>query len=401
MRTQFSRSVNSIHARDVQVLMQHASGPGMISFAGGMPDNRLFPTEELDMVYSALTDQEKRNCFQYGPTAGYPPLLRAVERRLDTKGIPLDGRKLLITTGSLQAISIITQVLIDEGDIILTEDPCFVGALTIFETYGAKIRSVPVDADGIQINALKQLMDELPDRPKFLYVTPNFHNPAGIVYTEKRRKELLEVMSGTGIPIIEDDAYSDLYFSSLDPDAIRPFLCYDPKEVEVIYTGSFSKILGPGFRLGYMLSSHETHSQTEIVKQAIDACTSNLCQILAHRFIIGGYLEPYLEKLRIEYAKRCEQMHTSLKENLHPSVHWNKPQGGFYYWIALPPGLNANELFDRCLLQGVSFVPGHTFDADGTRDDHIRLSFSNTGPLQIEKGVKILGRVMREMMISK
>lgn len=378
--------------------MQHASGPGMISFAGGMPDNRLFPTDELDQVYDSLTDQEKRNCFQYGPTSGYPPLIRAVERRLDAKGIPLKDRKLLITTGSLQAISIITQVLIDEGDVILTEDPCFVGALTIFETYGADIRSVPVDAHGIQMDRLRDLLEELPAPPKFLYVTPNFHNPAGIVYSENRRRELLEFMSGKDIPIIEDDAYSDLYFPPLKPESIRPFLCYDPEDVEVVYTGSFSKILGPGFRLGYMLSRNETHAQTEIVKQALDACTSNLCQILAHRFVIGGHLEPYLERLRLEYARRSEAMHRSLKSSIKHGIKWYKPQGGFYYWITLPDGVDASDLFDRCLLEGVSFVPGHTFDAGGAKDDHIRLSFSNTGVGQIEKGIRILGRVLDDML---
>ena len=297
---EFSRAVNSMHSEDIKLLMKQSSREGLISFAGGMPNNDLFPVKEIDEVYNNLSDNKKKLCFQYGPTSGYPPLVNSLQKIMQNKGLPAKTDKILITTGSLQAISIITQEFVNEGDVILTERPCFVGAISVFETYGAKIIGIPIDEDGIDIAALKNVIDSLKTPPKFLYITPNFHNPAGIIYTEKRRRALLDVLSGTDIILIEDDAYGDLYFDSRDEPLTKPIKSYSGYDVEIIYTGSFSKILGPGFRLGYMLSSPEIFEKAESIKQALDACTSNFMQILANEFILGGYLQPYLNFLRKE-----------------------------------------------------------------------------------------------------
>ena len=209
----FSNAVNSMHSEDIKLLMKQASGKSMISFAGGMPNNDLFPVKQIDDIYNSLPEDIKKLCFQYGPTSGYPPLIKSLQSYLQKKGLPVQDNKILITTGSLQAISIITQEFINEGDIVLTENPCFVGALSVFETFGADIHSIPIDSEGIDIDALKRKIASLDRTPKFLYVTPNYHNPAGIIYTPERKKELLEVLSGTGIILLEDDAYSDLYFN--------------------------------------------------------------------------------------------------------------------------------------------------------------------------------------------
>ncbi len=398
MESLFSHMVNSMHAEDVKILMKQSSGKNVISFAGGMPNNDLFPVQQIDEIYGTLPLDLKKLSFQYGPTSGYPPLVRSIEKYLRKKGLPVDENKTLVTTGSLQAISIITQEFVNKGDVILTENPCFVGALTVFETYGADIQGIPIDEHGIKIDALKKKIRSLDKTPKFLYVTPNYHNPAGIIYTPERKKELIETLSGTGIILLEDDAYNDLYFKVEEKYLTKPMISYTSKDVEIIYTGSFSKILGPGFRLGYMLASPYIYEKAENIKQALDACTSNLTQILANEFMEQGKLEPYLEFLRKEYSGRKELIQNSLKKYMPEEITWNEPKGGFYVWLDLPERMNSTDIFKESLKKGVVFVTGRTFDPKSTKDDCLRLSFSNMPKEDIEKGVEILSDAIRKKM---
>jgi len=397
----FSRAVNSKHSEDIKLLMKQSSKDGLISFAAGMPNNDLFPVKEIDEILSNLSDDMKKSCFQYGPTSGYPPLVNSLQKMMLKRGLTIGSDKVLVTTGSLQAISIITQEFVNEGDVILTECPCFVGALSVFETYRAKIIGIPIDHQGIDIEALKEAISNLTQKPKFLYITPNFHNPAGIIYTEERRRALLEVLSGTDIILIEDDAYGDLYFDDKEAPLTRPIKAYKGYDVDIIYTGSFSKILGPGFRLGYMLASQEIFEKAETVKQALDACTSNFMQILANEFIERGYLEPYLTFLRKEYSERYKMLHTSMKKHLPAGLTWNVPKGGFYVWLKLPESISATSLFKDCLSQGVVFVTGRTFDPESIKDNYLRLSFSNMPKDSIEKGVFLLANVIKEHLKIK
>ena len=394
----FSNAVNSMHSEDIKLLMKQASGKSMISFAGGMPNNDLFPVKQIDDIYNSLPEDIKKLCFQYGPTSGYPPLIKSLQGYLEKKGLPVQGNKILITTGSLQAISIITQESVNEGDIVLTENPCFVGALSVFETFGAEIHSIPIDKDGIDIKALKRKIASLDRTPKFLYVTPNYHNPAGIIYTPERKKELLEVLSGTGIILLEDDAYSDLYFNEDEKYLTKSMKSFGVKDVDIIYTGSFSKILGPGFRLGYMLSSLEIFEKAETIKQALDACTSNFMQILGNEFLAQHKLESYLKFLRSEYLERKNLLQESLEKHMPEEVTWNEPKGGFYIWLKLPSHIKSTDIFKESVTNGVVFVTGRTFDPASKKDDRLRLSFSNMPKDSIEKGVIILAEAVKKVL---
>jgi len=401
MKYSFSYMVNSMHAEDVKRLMKQSSGKSMISFAGGMPNNDLFPVEQIDEIYNALPDDLKKLSFQYGPTSGFPPLVRSVGKYLKRKGLSIDKNKILITTGSLQAISIITQEFVNKGDIILTENPCFVGALTVFETYGADIHGIPIDENGIVISELKKKIKSLDKKPKFLYATPNFHNPAGIIYSLERKKELLEVLKEHHIILLEDDAYNDLYFKKADKFLTKPMKAIENSGVEIIYTGSFSKILGPGFRLGYMLASPEIYEKAETIKQALDACTSNFTQILANEFMQKNKLNPYLKFLRKEYLKRKKKLDKCLKKYMPEEVSWNEPKGGFYVWLKLPENIRSTDIFKRSVKKGVVFVTGRTFDPKGEKDDCLRLSFSNVDKKDIEKGIKILAKSVKKVLNLK
>ncbi len=394
----FSRKVNSEHSEDIKVLMQHAVGKHLISFAGGMPNNDLFPVNDIDEIYNNLPDEIKKVGFQYGPTSGYPPLVKNLRSYLKEKGLPITDNRLLITTGSLQAISIITQELVNEGDIILTENPSFVGALSVFETYRANLVGIPIDEHGIIISELKSTIEKFSRKPKFLYITPNFHNPAGIIYSLERKRQILEVLDGTGIILLEDDAYSDLYFKDCDKHLTKPIKSLKGYDVEVIYTGSFSKILGPGFRLGWMLASPMIYEKGENIKQALDACTSNFNQILANEFLAQGKLKNYLLFLRKEYFERKEILQKALVTFMPKEVTWNEPKGGFYFWFKLPKHLNSTEIFKKCIEKNVVFVTGRTFDPASKKDDRFRLAFSNMPKDEIEKGVKIIAEVIKTFL---
>jgi len=380
--------------------MEQSSGKSMISFAGGMPNNDLFPVKQIDEIYNNLPDVLKKHCFQYGPTSGYPPLVKSLQKYLQIKGLPVDTNKILITTGSLQAISIITQEFVNQGDIILTENPSFVGALSVFETYEAEIHGIPIDNNGINIEALKKKIASLDKKPKLLYVTPNYHNPAGIIYTPERKKELLEVLANTGIILLEDDAYSDLYFNEEEKYLVKPMKSYGFPDVEIIYTGSFSKIIGPGFRLGYMLASPEIFDKAETIKQALDACTSNFMQILANEFLTQNKLQPYLKGLRKEYKERKDILQKSLIKNMPKEITWNEPKGGFYIWLKLPNHIRSTDIFKESIKKGVVFVTGRTFDPASEKDDRLRLSFSNMPKDTIEKGVEILADAVNRVLES-
>lgn len=394
----FSRAVNSVHSEDIKRLMRQASGPDLISFAGGMPNNDLFPIRQIDEIYAGLPESIKKSCFQYGPTSGHPALLSSIRQRLLKKGLPDKNNRLLITTGSLQAISIITQEFINEGDVVLTENPCFVGALSVFETYGAEVHGIPIDENGIQVEELERKIKALRKKPKFLYITPNFHNPAGIIYSLERRRKLLEFLDGKDIIVLEDDAYSDLFFDHEHEPLVKPLKAHLGYDIDVIYTGSFSKILGPGFRLGFMYASAEVSEKAETIKQALDACTSNFMQILASAFSHEDYLGPYLDFLRSEYSERKSILQQALKKFMPNDVQWTEPLGGFYYWLRFPQSFSSTELFEKCRERGVVFVTGRTFDPHNERDNCLRLAFSNMPRKHIEPGIRILAEEVRNLL---
>ncbi|HHH53916.1 MAG TPA: PLP-dependent aminotransferase family protein [Bacteroidetes bacterium] len=392
----FSKSVEQLRSSEIRDLMKLATHPGIISFAGGMPNNDLFPIKEIEEIFNNLSDEKKKTAFQYGPTQGYPPLLKSLKKFLKTKGLPVESNKLLITTGSLQAINILTKEFIDPGDTIITENPSFIGAISVFKSYQARMESIPVNKDGIDIGILKKKIDHLDPKPKFIYLTPNFHNPAGITYSQEKRMELMEFLGGKDIIVIEDDAYNDLYFDDEAKKMAIPMKCNEPDDVTICYTGSFSKILGPGFRLGWLLVNDEIYEKCELIKQAMDACSPNFTQVLANEFLAQGKIYPYLDFLRKEYHQRKILMDKALNKYMPEYVSWNEPNGGFYFWCTLPAKFDSSEIMKIAIKNGAVFVSGKTFDPAGVKNNNFRLSFSNMGKNQIDKGIKIIADSIRE-----
>lgn len=386
----FSNAVASLRSSEIRDLMSLANKPNMILFSGGMPDNNLFPIQEVDAIYMRLTAREKQIAMQYGPTPGLPQLLDSLSGYLREKGLPVDENKLLITTGSLQAINILGHAFIDPGDTILVENPCFIGAISAFRSYQANIVSIPLTPAGIDIEALRHTLDTLEVDPKFLYLTPNFHNPAGTLYRRDTKQQLIDLLSNRNIPLIEDDAYSELYFHDEDREHLQTIKSMNPPGIDVCYTGSFSKILGPGLRLGWMLVPDEIYRKCELIKQSIDACSPSFTQLIAHKFLESGVYRPYLNRIRPEYKRRAETMTQLLHTLLPEGCSFTAPRGGFYIWIQLPDGTDSTVILKRAIEKGVVFVSGKTFDPHGLRNDRIRLSFCNSSTEKIMKGIPLV-----------
>lgn len=396
----FSTSVASLRSSEIRDLMSLANKPNMILFSGGMPDNDLFPLQEVDEIYHRLTSKEKQIAMQYGPTHGIPQLLGSLSEYLKAKGLPVEENRIMITTGSLQAINILAHAFIDPGDTIIVENPCFIGAISAFRSYQANIVSIPLSPEGIDLEALKLKLDELQTPPKFIYLTPNFHNPAGTLYPEITKLRLIELMKNRNIPIIEDDAYSELYFHEEDKPHLKTLKAINPEQIDICYTGSFSKILGPGLRLGWMLVPEEIYKKCELIKQSIDACSPSFTQMIAHKFLESDMEASYLERIRPEYRLRAETMTRLLQEQLPAGCRFTPPRGGFYIWIELPEELDATEILNRAIARGVVFVSGKTFDPHGMRNNFMRLSFCNTSTDKIRQGIPLVAEAIREELIK-
>jgi len=394
--TRFSSSVNNLRSSEIRDLMSLANKPGMILFSGGMPDNNLFPLNQMDDIFHQLTEKEKQIAMQYGPTSGLPQLLDSLKEFLRRKGLPVDENKLMITTGSLQAINILAKAFIDPGDTIVVENPCFIGAISAFKSYQANIVSVPLTVNGIDLEKLKETLANAAQKPKFVYLTPNFHNPAGTLYTLETKKALIEILSGQDIPLIEDDAYSDLWYYEEDKEHLTTIKEMNPAGIEVCYTGSFSKILGPGLRLGWMLVPEHIYQKCELIKQSIDACSPSFTQMLAHKFVETGAVYDYINVVKTAYKKRAEAMVDALHKHLPEGITFTAPRGGFYIWLYLPEQMDSTEVLKRAIEKGVVFVSGKTFDPHGVINNTMRLSFCNTSVEKINEGIPLVAEAIRE-----
>ena len=396
--TRFSTSAQNMRSSEIRKLMKLAADPSIISFAGGMPNNELFPCEVVEELYRNLPVKVKQAAFQYGPTQGLPPLLESLKEYLRSKELPVDSNDLIITTGAQQAINLITKVLIDPGDSLITEYPCFIGAVAAFKSYGAQVKSIPLDNDGILINELKEAIETISPKPKMLYLTPYFHNPAGIIYSNERKEAVLEIIKTNDIILLEDDPYCELYFDERDKELTRSMKSITNDSERICYVGSFSKVLGPGMRLGYLLGPKDIVEKCELAKQSLDACSPTYTQVLADAFLRENKLKPHLEMLRQTYKRRAEIMLNALKEHMPDAVTWTIPKGGFYIWITMPENVDSSDVFEKSIALRAAFVIGSAFDPEGKRNNCFRLAFSHTPEDKIAQGIEIVASAVKSCL---
>ncbi len=402
----YAQRMQGMSSSVIRELLKLTQKPDIISFAGGLPAPEIFPIQEFETAVVRLLETKGAQALQYSPTEGYPPLRQFIADKMSRYGIEATADNILITSGAQQALDLIGRIMIDPGDVILTENPTYLGALQAWKAYQADYISVPVDADGICVD--ERLEEALRAGPKFMYILPNFQNPAGVTLSLERRHALIKIADQYGIPIIEDDPYGDLRFES---EHLPPLVALDaelqasrPKKTnengfyrgDVIYLGTFSKTLAPGLRLGWMFAPRDVLKSCITAKQGADLHTSSLTQMLAYEVVKDGFLDEHKQVIRRVYRERRDVMLAAMKKYFPPSVTWTHPQGGLFLWVTMPKELDATAVLEKAIANKVAFVPGTAFHPDGGGRNTGRFNFSNAKPEEIETGIMRLGQVLQE-----
>ncbi|HTH23537.1 MAG TPA: PLP-dependent aminotransferase family protein [Vicinamibacterales bacterium] len=367
------------------------SVPGLISFAAGYPAPDVFPWNDLQSITTQILARRDGSTLQYGATRGYRPLIEhLLAHTLSARGISSRFDDIVITSGSQQGLDLIGRVLIDPGDPVIVELPTYSGAIAAFHNLQASLVGVPQDADGIEIASVDRVATDLKRQgkpAKFIYVTPNFQNPAGLLMSAERRRELLDAARRHDLVILEDDPYGSIYFEDVTTfEDTRPIKA-DDTDNRVIYLGSFSKILVPGLRVAWMVAPPAIAQKVELCKQAADISSGVFDQRIVHGALAGGVIDRIAPGLRAHYQAKRTVMERALESHLQGQVKWTSPRGGFFLWIELPPGVDDRALFDRAIKEKVSFVLGSAFFVNGAGHEFARLAFSGISHEQIEQGI--------------
>lgn len=367
------------------------SGPGAISFAGGMPDSGLFPTEDFRRVLNRVIREEGRELLQYYPARGYPPLREFLAGYLLRFGLEVRPDEILIVNGSQQGFDLVGRTLLDPGDFVAIEEPSYPRAMQVFRAFGAQLLPVPMVDGGLDPEHLDRLLER--QSPKLLYCQPSAHNPTGLTMRDEARKRLLEVAARHRLPIMEDGFDGSLFFGPRPP---APLKALDVSGL-VIYVGTFSKILFPGLRLGWIVAAPELIDRLEVAKELADIHTSPVIQAAVYHFCRQRLLDRHQARVLREYGRRRAALLQSLGKRMPPGVTWTAHEGGFSLLLTLPAGLDATVLLDRAVPRGVVFTPGNAFFVDGGGERMLRLSFSALPASQIDEGVKRLAETIRDM----
>jgi GntR family transcriptional regulator/MocR family aminotransferase len=375
---------------------QRAAHPQLISFASGIGDANLFPAEDIRKALHAVMRRDGGAALDYGERNGYGPLRKSIAHILASQGIQTQPDNILITAGSQQALSLVSQLLLNPGDVILVESPTYAGALDLFRALGFKIVGIPLDAQGMQVEHLETLLQQ--HHPKLIYTIPNFHNPTGTCLTSPRRRQLLVLADRYNIPVIEDDFVGDLRYEGHTQPALKAL---DPGG-RVLYISTFSKMLMPGLRVGFIAADGPVYDYLVNFKRLNDVATSALVQRALEAYVTVGRYQAHLRRSCQIFHKRRDLMVSAIQRCLPSGVHFDVPQGGLFIWLQLPQELDSEELLSFAYEDGVDFAPGSPFFPDGIQGRNwLRLNFVAQEPNQIEEGIKRLAKSIKRLMADR
>lgn len=395
---QLAQRLGKVETSAIRELFKLLGKPGIVSFAGGFPDSALFDVPGLQAASQQALAQEPGAALQYGATEGYEPLRQQIAQFMHSKGVQsLAPQELIVTTGSQQALDLLGKCLIDEGDKVIVEGPTFLATIQCFRLYGAEVISAPIDGEGVQVDALEQLIVQ--HRPKMIYTIPTFGNPSGATLSLERRKRLLELAVRYQVLVVEDDPYGDLYFDAPPPPSLLALSDQVPGSRDFLaHCGSLSKVLAPGLRIGWLVAPAELLAKAVMCKQFSDAHTSTFAQATAAQYLAAGKMPAALAKVRQVYAQRAQVMMQALRQELGDAVEFTAPQGGLFLWLRLTGKggklTDANELAKRAIDQGVAFVPGAPFFSQNPDMASLRLSFATADEEKIREGVRRLAKAL-------
>ena len=389
-----TRVMQSSAMRDMMAI---TARPEVISLAGGLPDTSTFPPDTFAAVTTRIAGESCAKALQYGPTEGLAETRDCILEVMAAEDMPVDADDVVVTTGGQQVIDLVTKTLIDPGDVIVAEGPTYPGAVPTFSSYQAEVVQIDMDADGMRVDLLEEALERLARegrRPKFIYTVPSFQNPAGVTMSLRRRQRLIEIAHQRELLVLEDNPYGLLRYEGA---ALPPLHALDGG-VFVMYLGTFSKILSPGIRLGWVVAPPPVLEKINLGKQAADLCTSTLSQLMVRAYFEQGRWRNYVESLTDVYRRRRDTMLDALAEHFPPQAEWTRPGGGLFIWVTLPDFIDTTDLLARALRENVAFVPGEGAYLDGRGRSAMRLNFSGSDEHRIREGVRRIGEVVSEQV---
>jgi len=391
----FSERASKMKRSEIRELLKLIQKPDIISFAGGLPNPKAFPVEETRKIINELLDEKGEKVLQYGSTEGIVPLRKELAKMMKGRGMDVDHENILITHGSQQGLDLLSKVMLDPDDTIIVGSPTYLGATGAFRAFEANMETVPVHDDGMDMDMLRKKLKNLKTRgklPKFIYVVLTFQNPSGATMTAEKRKELLQIASEYDLLVVEDSPYSHLRYEGEE----KPHLISIDDEDRVLRLETFSKILAPGFRIAWATGPKDLIEKMCIAKQATDLCTNPFGQYVAYKYIAGGIMDEHIENIKELYNKKRLTMLDAMEDYFPEEVEWNRPNGGMFIWAELPEHINTRELFDKAIDEKVAYVVGDAFFEDDGGYNTMRINFTHSSEEEIKRGIKSLGKVIKE-----
>ncbi len=393
----YANRAEGMRASDIREILKVTEQPDIISLAGGLPAPELFPVDEYRRAFEWVLESDGAQALQYGPSEGYRPLRTLVAERLSGFGISCESDDILITNGSQQALDLMGKILLDPGDAVLVEKPTYLGALQAFNQYQASYAVVPMDDDGMSVDDVERILSRQSvggHRVKFIYALPNFQNPTGRSMSLERRKRLVELSNYYGVPIVEDDPYGELRYEGKHLPTLKSL----DTQASVIYLGTFSKILAPGFRLGWIVATPEVREVLLHGKQPSDLHTGMIQQMATYEVARDGFIDKHVERIKAFYKERRDAMLMAIQEHFPADAHYTHPAGGLFVWAELPKHVDTRDLLIEAIQEKVAFVPGQGFHPDHSGTNTMRLNFSNVSPDQLREGVRRLGHAIQRRL---
>lgn len=385
----FSQRISGLQPSAIREILKATQDPAIIPFAAGNPDAAAFPVEEVKKLTAEIFENEPITALQYGVTEGYTPLRNRLTAFIKEKyNIGKDFDSLIVTSGAQQVMDLATKALCDLGDTVICECPSFIGSLNCFRSYGCKLAGVPVEADGMNIDALEDAIKNS-HNPRFIYTIPNFQNPSGVTMSLEKRRAVYELAKKYGLLILEDNPYGDLRVSGEEIPSIKSF----DEDGIVIYAGSFSKLLAPGIRVGYICAPAPIIAKMTVGKQASDVHTPVFSQMLVDKWMENYNIDAHIEKIRGIYREKLNLMCDLIDSELGDFVKYVRPEGGLFVWCELPENVDMLEFVKECIANKVAVVPGTAFMINDEPTNCFRMNFSTPSNDKIIEGMKILGKV--------
>ena len=378
----------------IREILKVTEKPGILSMAGGLPSADTFPVDALKAACDTVLSKNAKEALQYAASEGFAPLREWVAHKVGSLGIQASPEQVLITSGSQQGLDLVGKILCDAGAPVAVETPTYLGALQAFTPYEPIFTSLASDGEGVRPEAFERLPHDAPGT-RFAYLLPNYQNPTGRVMSQARREAVMAAARQAGVPVVEDNPYGDLWFDQAPPPALASLW---PEGS--IYLGSFSKVLTPGFRLGYIVAPTELYPKLLQAKQAADLHTPGFNQRVVHEVIKNGFLDQHVPSIRARYKANRDAMAVALEQHLPAGCEWQSPEGGMFFWIRLPEGFDAMALLPQAVEAGIAYVPGAAFYAHKPDERTLRLSFVTLTPELIADGVAILGQVLKEALVE-